>query len=272
MFSPPLEIVTDNGPQYVGQPFLDMCKKWNIQHTTTSPRYAQSNGLIERQVRAVKGIIPKCAKTGSDVLIALQHHRCTPLDSHLSSPSEILFNRPVRTTLPSHHPTLTQSQQLTNEQFEQRRANDKGPRSTRRPRACPAACWSTSANPEQGNPPVMPWRDHHTLRSTTFVYRTNAERHAPAHNKVSPERARVSTDALANITCAACCETIRDVPSRRQHARPADVGACHNGWRNHHREHTAVRTNGQTIRTRDPETVQIRRMISNSNGLSYTLE
>ena len=58
---------------YVGQPYEDMCSKWNSKHTTTSPRYPQSNGLIERQVRTVKGIIQKCAKTGNDTLIALQH-------------------------------------------------------------------------------------------------------------------------------------------------------------------------------------------------------
>ena len=99
-----------------------MCSKWNIKHTTTSPRYTQSNGLIERQVRTVKGIIQKCVKTGNDTLIALQQHRCTLLDSNLSSPSEILFNRSIRTALPSHHPTLMQqNQQLTNEQLLQRR-------------------------------------------------------------------------------------------------------------------------------------------------------
>ncbi len=55
------------------------------------------------------------------MLMALQQHRCTPLDSNLSSPSEILFNRPIHTTLLTHHPTLMhQNQQLTNEQLQQR--------------------------------------------------------------------------------------------------------------------------------------------------------
>ena len=122
MFGPPLEIVTSNGPQYVGQPYEDMCSKWNIKHTTTSPRHRQSNDVIETQVRTVEGVIQKCAKTGNDMLIALQQHRCTPLDSNLSSPSEILFNRPIRITLPTHHPTLMhQNQQLPNEQLQQRR-------------------------------------------------------------------------------------------------------------------------------------------------------
>ena len=67
-------------------------------HDITSPIYPQSNGLIEIQVRTIKGIIQKCAKTGNDTLIALQQHRCISLDSNLSSPSEIVFNRPIRTT------------------------------------------------------------------------------------------------------------------------------------------------------------------------------
>ena len=119
MFEPPLEIVTDNGPHYVGQPYEDMYRKWNIKLTTISPRYPQSNDLIERQVRMVKRIIQKCAKTGNDTLIPLQQHRCTPLDSNLCSPSEIIFNRPIRITLPCHHPTLMQ--QLTNELLQHRR-------------------------------------------------------------------------------------------------------------------------------------------------------
>ena len=114
MFEPPLEIVTDNGPQYGGQPYEDMFSKWNIKYTTTSPIYPQ--------VRTVKWIIHQCVETGNDTIIALQQHRCTSLDNNLSSPSEILFNRPIRTTLASHHPTLMQqNQQLINEQLLQRR-------------------------------------------------------------------------------------------------------------------------------------------------------
>ena len=45
MFGPPLEIVTDNDPQYVGQPYEDMCSKWNIKHTTTSPRQINFGNL-----------------------------------------------------------------------------------------------------------------------------------------------------------------------------------------------------------------------------------
>ncbi len=67
IFGPPLEIVTDNGPQYIGQPYEDTCSKLNNKHTAASPRYPHWNDLIERQ-----GVFQKCALTGNDMLIALQ--------------------------------------------------------------------------------------------------------------------------------------------------------------------------------------------------------
>ena len=48
LFGRPDEIVSDNGPQYIGKPFQDFVHKWVIQHTTSSPRFPQSNEFIER--------------------------------------------------------------------------------------------------------------------------------------------------------------------------------------------------------------------------------
>ena len=50
MFGVPREIVSNNGPQYQGI-YHQFGAEWGIQHTTTSPRYSQSNGFIERQIR-----------------------------------------------------------------------------------------------------------------------------------------------------------------------------------------------------------------------------
>ena len=71
-------------------------------------------------MRTVKGILKKCKKTGNDAQIALQHHRCTPIDTSVASPSEIKFNRPIRINMPSHHPIL-QNQRVTNDGIHQRR-------------------------------------------------------------------------------------------------------------------------------------------------------
>ncbi|XP_041485994.1 uncharacterized protein K02A2.6-like [Lytechinus variegatus] len=103
LFGPPEEIVSDNGPQFVGKPFQDMCKKWNIKHITSSPHYPRSNGLAERMVRTIKNLLTKCSQTSQDSQLAMMHLRATPVDNNLRSPAEMLFGRPIRTTLPSHY-------------------------------------------------------------------------------------------------------------------------------------------------------------------------
>nr|XP_054763903.1 uncharacterized protein K02A2.6-like [Lytechinus pictus] len=100
MFGVPAEVVSDNGPQFSGKPFKEMCAKWNIKHTTSSPRYPRSNGLLERMVmHAVKSMIKKCRQTGQDLLEALLHLRATP-QADLPSPAELMYGRKVKTTLP----------------------------------------------------------------------------------------------------------------------------------------------------------------------------
>jgi transposase InsO family protein len=123
LFGPPAIIVSDNGPQYVGKPFQDMCQRWSIDHhTTSSPRYPRSNGLIERTVRSIKALIKKCKATGQDIQIAMLHYRATPIDSNLPSPAEIMMGRPVRTTIPSyHHPSSLQKNSDTFENLQSKK-------------------------------------------------------------------------------------------------------------------------------------------------------
>ena len=37
--------------------FQQFCANWNIDHVTSSPRYAQSNGLDERVVQSAKTLL-----------------------------------------------------------------------------------------------------------------------------------------------------------------------------------------------------------------------
>ena len=41
------ELVSDNGPQYSGEPFAKFSKEYGFTHTTSSPKYPLSNGEAE---------------------------------------------------------------------------------------------------------------------------------------------------------------------------------------------------------------------------------
>ena len=97
----PLEVYTDNGPCYRSQEFATFAKEYNFIHTTSSPHYAQSNGFAERMVGTVKKTLLKCADTKTDPNLALLFLRTTPVASNLPSPAEMLYGRPIRSTLPS---------------------------------------------------------------------------------------------------------------------------------------------------------------------------
>ena len=43
----PKEIVSDGGPEYIGNEYVTFCKEWDIKHTYSSPEYPQSNGIAE---------------------------------------------------------------------------------------------------------------------------------------------------------------------------------------------------------------------------------
>ena len=97
----PREIMSDNGPQFQRE-YNEFCEEWNIAHTTSSPRYAKSNGFIERQIRYIKPIIKKCIASSGDVYLALLNVRATPLDSTLPSPAGLMLGRKISTTLPTY--------------------------------------------------------------------------------------------------------------------------------------------------------------------------
>ena len=81
MFGRPNQIISDNGPQYQGQPFKVLMDNYGIEHITSSRRYPQSNGFIERQVQTVKKTIKKCDGEGKDFQLAMLNLRATPVDS-----------------------------------------------------------------------------------------------------------------------------------------------------------------------------------------------
>ena len=103
------DMVTDNGPQYTSQEFAEFTRQWEFNHTTSSPLYSQSNGKSESAVKIAKSLIKKAKRDTKDLYMTLLEWRNTPSKDG-ASPSQKLFSRRTRTTLPTsetlYHPQI----------------------------------------------------------------------------------------------------------------------------------------------------------------------
>ena len=57
LFGVPNTIISDNGPQFVGQAFQELLKSYGVTHITSSPLHPKYHGFIERMIRTVKALI-----------------------------------------------------------------------------------------------------------------------------------------------------------------------------------------------------------------------
>ena len=96
-FGVPHQIISDNGPQFIGSAYQSMLKQYGIIHTTSSPHHAQSHGFIERMVRTCKSLLKKSPR---DSDMALLVYRTTPLGANILSPAQLLFGRRIASNLP----------------------------------------------------------------------------------------------------------------------------------------------------------------------------
>lgn len=102
----PEVLVSDNGKQFVSQEFDQFSREYRFRRVTSSPRYPQANGEVERMVKTIKGLLLK----SNDPFLALLAYRDTPGQLG-STPAELLMSRRLRTTLPLHPKKLAPSTQ-----------------------------------------------------------------------------------------------------------------------------------------------------------------
>ena len=97
----PTTFMSDNGPQFSSDEFHKFSKEWNFKHITSSPRYPQSNGLVENAVEMAKRLMRRAKKSGQDCFLSLLDFRNTPTQGMTSSPAQRLMSRRTRTLLPT---------------------------------------------------------------------------------------------------------------------------------------------------------------------------
>ncbi|XP_015779104.1 PREDICTED: uncharacterized protein K02A2.6-like [Acropora digitifera] len=97
----PEQVRSDNGPQYDSAEFSHFAKQWGFKHVTSSPRFPQSNGEVERGVRTVKNLLLKAEDPAKGLLA----YRSTPLACKFS-PAQLLMGRKLRNSVPMFHTEL----------------------------------------------------------------------------------------------------------------------------------------------------------------------
>ena len=83
----PSQLRTDNGPQFASAEMESFSKAYGFEHTTSSPRYLQSNRQVEQTVRTVKNLLKKV----DDMYMyhSLLVYLSTPLQWCNRSPTEL---------------------------------------------------------------------------------------------------------------------------------------------------------------------------------------
>jgi len=104
-FGIPEVISSDGGSQFTSQEFLEFCKSWFIAPRTSSPGYAQSNGIAENAVKEMKKLIRgnfrvSTGKLDESAKASILLFRNTPREPSGLSPAQMLFGRTLRDTIP----------------------------------------------------------------------------------------------------------------------------------------------------------------------------
>ena len=117
----PETVQSDNGPQYSSQEFAQFASSYEFKHVTSSPRFLQSNGQVERTVQTVKRLL----KRSNDPYLALPSYCATPLPWYDLSSAQLSMGRRMRTPIPQTNKLLVlcwaylKTFREKNEQFKQ---------------------------------------------------------------------------------------------------------------------------------------------------------
>ena len=91
----PLQLVTDQGTQFVGSVVKQLCANLHIDRIKTTPYHPEGNGVVERMHGTLGPMLTKAASEGLDwvgqIPFALFALRSAPNRDSLFSPFELIY-------------------------------------------------------------------------------------------------------------------------------------------------------------------------------------
>ena len=103
----PLQLLTDQGSQFVGSLVTKMCRELRIDKIKTTPYHPECNGMIERMHGTLGGMLTKATALGLDWVgqlpFALFALRLAPNRESGLSPFQLVYGRQVRSPLDVLH-------------------------------------------------------------------------------------------------------------------------------------------------------------------------
>ena len=103
----PLQLVTDQGAQFVGSVVTQLCTNLHIEKIKTTPYHPEGNGVVERMHGTLGAMLTKAASEGLDwvgqIPFALFALRAAPNRDSLFSPFDLVYGHHVRTPLDILH-------------------------------------------------------------------------------------------------------------------------------------------------------------------------
>ena len=103
----PLQLLTDQGAQFVGSLVTQLCTNLHIDKIKTTPYHPEGNGVVERMHGTLGAMLTKAAAEGQDwvgqIPFALFALRSAPNRDSLFSPFQLVYGHQVRTPLDILH-------------------------------------------------------------------------------------------------------------------------------------------------------------------------
>ena len=112
-FGFPVNVVTENGPQFISAEFSEFLRRNGVKHIRVAPYHPASNGAAERMVQSFKRSVEASASTGAPMRHRLADflltYRTTPHAVTGRTPSSLFLGRECRTRLSLLRPKVEES-------------------------------------------------------------------------------------------------------------------------------------------------------------------